>query len=84
MVMNVFMTQIKVMASQIHNSLQTKFVYVTYAYALHFVCQPYTIKWFQKKKRGFPGGSVVKNLPTHVRDTGSVPDVGRFHMPWSS
>ena len=50
MVMNVFMTQIKVMASQIHNSLQTKFVYVTYAYALLFVCQPYTIKWFQKKK----------------------------------
>ena len=26
---------------------------------------------------GFPGGSVVKNLPAKARDTGSIPDPGR-------
>ena len=25
---------------------------------------------------GFPGGSVVKNLPAKARDTGSIPDSG--------
>ena len=29
----------------------------------------------------FPGGPVVKNLPANVGDTGSIPDLGRFHMP---
>ena len=27
--------------------------------------------------RGFPGGSVIKNLPANVRDTGSVPELRR-------
>ena len=27
----------------------------------------------------FPGGSVVKNLPTNAEDTGSIPDLGRSH-----
>ena len=27
---------------------------------------------------GFPGGSVVKNLPANVGDTGSIPESGRF------
>ena len=31
----------------------------------------------QNYKTGFPGGSVVKNLPASVRDTGSIPDSGR-------
>ena len=26
---------------------------------------------------GFPGGSVVKNLPANARDVGSVPTLGR-------
>ena len=26
---------------------------------------------------GFPGGSVVKNVPTNAGDTGSIPDLGR-------
>ena len=30
---------------------------------------------------GFPGGPVVKNPPANARDMGSVPDLGRFHMP---
>ena len=29
--------------------------------------------------KGFPGGSVVKNLPTNAGDTGSVPGLGRCH-----
>ena len=27
---------------------------------------------------GFPGGSVIKNLPTNAGDTGLIPDLGRF------
>ena len=34
--------------------------------------------------RGFPGGTVVKNLPANARDTGSIPGPGRSHMPWSN
>ena len=32
---------------------------------------------------GFSGGSVVKNLPPNAEDRGSIPDMGRSHMPWS-
>ena len=32
----------------------------------------------------FPGGSVVKSTPANVEDTGSIPDLGRSHMPRSS
>ena len=31
----------------------------------------------------FPGGTVVKNPPANVGDTGSSPGPGRFHMPQS-
>ena len=37
--------------------------------------------------RGFPGGSVIKNppmSPANAGSTGSIPDLGRSHMPWSS
>ena len=30
--------------------------------------------------RDFPGGPVVKNLPTNAGDTGSILGPGRFHM----
>ena len=33
---------------------------------------------------GFPGSSVVKNLPASAEDTGSNADPGRSHMPWSN
>jgi len=33
---------------------------------------------------GFPGGSVVKNPPANAGDTGSIPDLGRSHMPRSN
>ena len=31
-------------------------------------------------KKGFPGGTVVKNLPAKAGDTGSSPGLGRSHM----
>ena len=48
-----------------------------------------TFSWIGKfnnkmSARGFPAGSMVKNLPTKAGDTGSIPDPGRFHMPWSN
>ena len=32
----------------------------------------------------FSGGSVVKSTPANAEDTGSIPDLGRSHMPRSS
>ena len=29
---------------------------------------------------GFPGGSVVENLPANAGETGSIPGQGRSHM----
>ena len=38
-----------------------------------------------KNERGdFPGGTVVKNLPANAGDMGSIPGLGRFHMPRSN
>ena len=31
--------------------------------------------------RGFPGSSVVKNLPASAGDTGLIPNSGRSHIP---
>ena len=45
-----------------------------------------TLNVFLKKKKnmvGFPGGSVIKNLPDNAGRTGSIPDPGRSHMPWT-
>ena len=33
---------------------------------------------------GFPGGSVVKNLPANIGDMGWISDPERFHMPWGN
>ena len=35
---------------------------------------------FKEKYQGFPGGTVVKNLPANEGDTGSSPGLGRSHM----
>ena len=35
-------------------------------------------------REGFPDGSVVKNLCASAGDTGSIPDLGRFHMLWGN
>ena len=34
--------------------------------------------------RGFPGGTVVENLPANAGDTGSSPGLGRSHTPRSN
>ena len=39
---------------------------------------------FKRHFGGFPGGSVIKNLPASAGDTGSIPGLGRSHMLWSS
>ena len=31
--------------------------------------------------KDFPVGSVVKNLPANAQDTGSIPGLGRCHLP---
>ena len=36
------------------------------------------------KKRGFPGGAVVEDLPANAGDTGSSPGLGRSRMPGSN
>ena len=33
---------------------------------------------------GFPGGTVVENLPANAGDMGSSPGPGRYHMPQST
>ena len=37
-----------------------------------------------KHRGGFPGGTVVENLPANAGDTGSSPGLGRSHMPRSN
>ena len=32
----------------------------------------------------FPGGAVVKNLSANAGDTGSIPGLGKSHMPQST
>ena len=39
--------------------------------------------WLKRQFRDFPGGPGVKSLPANAGDTGSIPDPGRSHMPWS-
>ena len=34
----------------------------------------------EKVFQGFPGGSVVQNLPAKARDRSSIPYLGRSHM----
>ena len=45
------------------------------------VCELYLNKIIIK---GFPGGSVVKNLPANAGDMGSVPGLGGSHVPRSN
>ena len=33
---------------------------------------------------GFSGGPVVKNPFANAGDIGSIPGLGRFHMPWGN
>ena len=44
----------------------------------------FTVFSFKNEGEGFPGGSVVKRLPVHAGDMGSIPDLGRSHMLWGN
>ena len=44
----------------------------------------YNYPSFKNKFKGFPGGSVVKNMPANARDMSSIPGLGRSHMLWSN
>ena len=37
-------------------------------------------KSLELEGEGFPGGTVVENLPANAGDTGSSPGLGRSHM----
>ena len=37
-----------------------------------------------KKEGDFPGRAVDKSLPANAGDTGSIPRLGRLHMPRSN
>ena len=56
--------------------LMVKVFYLTALVSFPTVQESPQIKSFS----GFPGGSVVKNPPASVGDTGSIPGPGRFHM----
>ena len=42
------------------------------------------LKKLEKEEQGFPGGTVVENLPANAGDTGLSPDLGGSHMPRSN
>ena len=37
--------------------------------------------YLRKEEWGFPGGPLVKKAPANAGDKGSIPSLGRFHMP---
>ena len=41
-------------------------------------------KYVKIYERGFPGGAVVESPPANAGDTGSIPGLGRSHMPRSN
>ena len=44
----------------------------------------HTNKSLKSSAPDFPGGAVVKNPPANAGDTGSIPGLGRSHMPQSN
>lgn len=35
----------------------------------------------ERRREDFPGGPVIKNSSVNAGDIGSIPGLGRFHMP---
>ena len=54
--------------------------YLIYSY----MCPPLCQRQLRNGLWGFPGGTVVENLPANAGDTGSSPGLGGSHMPRSS
>ena len=52
---------------------------IGYMYHWHSICINNTYS-----NTEFPGGPMAKNLPVNVGNTGSIPALGRFHMPQSN
>ena len=46
---------------------------------IYHPCKP-----FKGENESFPGGAVVKNPPANAGDMGSIPGLGRSHMPQSN
>ena len=42
------------------------------------------ILYSRKSAGNFPGGALVKNPPANAGDRGSIPGLGRSHMPQSN
>ena len=42
------------------------------------------LKRKKERKKGFPGGSVVKNSPANAGDVGLIPGLGGSHVPQSN
>ena len=42
------------------------------------------VQTLRMQDQGFPGGSVVKNLPANAGDMGSIPGPQRSYMSWSN
>ena len=38
----------------------------------------------ERRREDFPGGPVIKNSSVNAGDIGSIPGLGRFHMPWDN
>ena len=54
------------------------------SYSHGFLCYFCWLLYQKLRSLGFPGGSVVKNLPANAGDMGSSPGQGRSHMPRSN
>ena len=60
-----------------YSSIQKPFLKVRFFLKSIFV-------YIKTKDPGFPGGTVVENLPANAGDMGSSPGPGGSHMPRSS
>ena len=50
----------------------------------HSICCLFILLITRHIFRDFPGGAVFKNPSANAGDTGSIPGLGRSHMPWSN
>ena len=67
----------------------TRFKISIYKLRYFSICEQESVKKCNlylnsRTAKGFPGGTVVENLPANAGDTGSSPGLGRSHMPRSN
>ena len=67
-------------------NIQTSLLFVIFIHSIicPFIAMENTENFIHfyicKNKEGFPGGLVIKNLPASAGDTGSRPDLGKYHI----